>query len=131
MRITFYARVLWVPVLLMILATLAVHEATERLSISHDTTVMGLLSQFDGTATTVFVALATLRTSTRSTTPKGNARMWRRTVRFQFAAAFALAAFVVATAAAHYTSLGSWAVALNVTTAAAVLWALIGPLDPA
>ena len=119
------------PVLLMILATLAVHEATEHLSISHDTTVMGLLSQFDGTATTVFVALATLRTSVRSESPGGNARMWRRSVRFQFAAAFALAAFVVATAAAHYTGLGSWALALNATTIAAVLWALVGPLESA
>ncbi|WP_416979412.1 hypothetical protein [Streptomyces sp. T028] len=131
MRIKFYARVLWAPVLLMILATLGVHEATERLSISRDSTVMGLLSQFDGTATTVFVALATLRTSVRSETPGGNARMWRRSVRFQFAAAFALAAFVVATAAAHYTDLGSWAVAINVTTTTTVLWALVGPIESA
>ncbi|BCL30507.1 hypothetical protein ACFFS2_37870 [Streptomyces aurantiacus] len=124
-------RVLWLPVLLMVLATVAVHEATERLSISRDPAVMGLLSQFDGTATTVFVALATLRTSVRSGAPGGNARLWRRSVRFQFAAAFALAAFVVATAAAHYTGLGSWAVALNATTIVAVLWALVGPLEPA
>ncbi|MFJ6128768.1 hypothetical protein ACIQKE_27190 [Streptomyces griseoviridis] len=119
------------PLLLMVLATLAVHEGTERLSISRDPDVMGLLSQFDGTATTVFVALATLRTSVRSGTPEGSARMWRRSVRFQFAAAFALAAFVVATAAAHYTGLGPWAVALNVTTTISVLWALVGPIEPA
>ncbi|MDT0436004.1 MULTISPECIES: hypothetical protein [Streptomyces] len=131
MRITFYARVLRVPLLVMVLATAAVHEGTRRLSISSDTEVMGLLSQFDGTATTVFVALATLRASVRSETPEGNARMWRRSVRFQFAAAFALVAFVVATAAAHYTNLGSWAVALNITTTVSVLWALVGPIEPA
>ncbi|WP_307661106.1 hypothetical protein [Streptomyces sp. V1I1] len=124
-------RVLRMPVFLMTLATLAVHEATERLSISRDTTVMGLLSQFDGTATTVFVALATLRTSVKSESLEENARMWRRSVRFQFAAAFALVAFIVSTAAAHYTGLGSWAVALNLTTTAAVLWALVGPIEPA
>ncbi|MEV7975040.1 hypothetical protein [Streptomyces sp. NPDC086519] len=131
MHIKFYARVLWVPVVVMLFVTLALHEVTERLSISSDTAVMGLLSQFDGTATTVFVALATLRTSVTPKTPGGNARMWRRSVRFQFAAAFALVAFVVATAAAHYTALGPWAVALNVTTTFTVLWALVGPMEPA
>ncbi|WP_189261322.1 hypothetical protein [Streptomyces fuscichromogenes] len=115
----------------MLFATFALHEVTERLSISGDTAVMGLLSQFDGTATTVFVALATLRTSVAPKTPGGNARMWRRSVRFQFAAAFALLAFVIATAAAHYTALGPWAVALNVTTTVTVLWALLGPMEPA
>ncbi|MER6357136.1 hypothetical protein ABT186_36315 [Streptomyces sp. NPDC001634] len=130
MHIKFYARVLRIPLLFMILATLAVRVAAQDMSIGRDTAVMGLLSQFDGTATTVFVALATFRTSVRSESSEGNARMWRRTVRIQFAAAFALVSFVVATAAAHYQVLGAWAIALNVTTVVAVLWALVGPIEP-
>lgn len=128
--INFYVRVLRLPVLLVIPTTLAAYCFVKGMSIGRDATVMGLLSQFDGTATTVFVALATFRTATKSDAYGKSARMWRRTVQIQFAATFALVSFVLATAAAHYPFLGAWAIALNVTTVAAILWGLAGTTEP-
>lgn len=124
--VRFYVGVLRLPLLLSVMATVAIYCVARQMSVTRDTTFLGLLSQFDGTATTVFLALGTIGPSARSAGLGTETRARRRGVQIRFAAAFALVSFAFATAGAHYHALGAWALALNVTTIAAILWGLAG-----
>ncbi|WP_157519122.1 hypothetical protein [Herbidospora mongoliensis] len=119
-----YLRTLRIPALVMIGITIVVFLLTRRSSIVEDGTFLGLLSQFDGTATTVFVALATLRSSSDEKIKAAYAL--RRSIQIRFAGIFALISFVIATTSVHYKFLGAWALALNVATVAAIAWGLVG-----
>jgi len=121
---TFYVRILRVPALFVILAATALSCLLAHLDIARDATVMGLLSQFDGTAAALLIALEGFKSLRSSTQVVAAADTQRRAVQLQFAAVTTLLAFAVSTTAAHYRGLGSVALALNCVTIGSLTWAV-------
>jgi hypothetical protein len=121
---SFYFRILRVPALFVILTAVALSCLLAHLDIARDATVMGLLSQFDGTASALLIALEGFKALRSSTEVAAAAGTQRRVVQLQFVTVITLLAFVVSTTAAHYKGLGSVALALNCVTIGSLTWAV-------
>ncbi|MFW6641403.1 hypothetical protein ACOALZ_15330 [Nocardiopsis algeriensis] len=124
-RLRFHFRVLRIPVTLMVVFTVLLYFLLRDTSISRDGNFLGLLSQFDGTVTSVLAALVALRLPATGS-PERDGRARRRSLHLKWSVLFALLCFSVTTVSVHYHQFGAWGLALNITTIAVVGWMLGG-----
>lgn len=119
-----YWRILRTPVTLTVVAGLAGTWQFSKMASAQDPVVLGLLSQFDGTAATVLVAVSAIKQDRGTEEYAAVGADHRRKVRLHFGLVMTMLAFSASTLGSHNHGLGGLAMALNLLTILALLWAV-------